>query len=86
MRSRSRASGLRSCCGPECRAPVKPNQTESNQMDGELDLRLAWRPIPKLEFAIVGQNLVQDHHAEFGALAGRQEIERSVYGKITYWW
>ena len=55
-------------------------------MDGELDLRLAWRPIPKLEFAIVGQNLVQDHHAEFGALAGRQEIERSVYGKITYWW
>jgi iron complex outermembrane receptor protein len=53
---------------------------------GELDLRLAWRPIPKLEFAIVGQNLLHDHHAEFGTLASRQEIERSVYGKITYWW
>jgi iron complex outermembrane receptor protein len=53
---------------------------------GELDLRLAWRPIPKLEFAIVGQNLLHDQHAEFGTMAARQEIERSVYGKITYWW
>jgi iron complex outermembrane recepter protein len=52
----------------------------------ELDLRLAWRPTPKLEFSIVGQNLLHDHHPEFGALAARLEIERSVYGKITYWW
>jgi iron complex outermembrane recepter protein len=51
---------------------------------GELDLRLAWQPIPKLEFSIVGQNLLHDHHAEFGALATRQEIERSVYGKVLW--
>jgi iron complex outermembrane receptor protein len=50
----------------------------------ELDVRLAWRPSPKLEFSIVGQNLLHDHHAEFGAPAARQEIERSVYGKVLW--
>ena len=50
----------------------------------ELDLRLAWRPVPELEFSIVGQNLLHDHHAEFGALAARQEIERGVYGKVLW--
>ena len=50
----------------------------------ELDVRLAWRPTPKLEFSIVGQNLLHDHHPEFGALPSRQEIERSVYGKVTW--
>lgn len=50
----------------------------------ELEARLAWRPIPKLELAIVGQNLLHDHHPEFGVLASRQEIERSVYGKVTW--
>jgi len=51
---------------------------------GELDLRLAWQPTPKLEFSVVGQNLLHDHHAEFGAAAGRQEIERGVYGKVVW--
>ncbi|MBI3851822.1 MAG: TonB-dependent receptor [Verrucomicrobia bacterium] len=50
----------------------------------ELEARLAWRPIPKLELSIVGQNLLHNHHPEFGALASRQEIERSVYGKVTW--
>ena len=50
----------------------------------ELDLRLAWQPIPKLEFSIVGQNLLHDHHAEFGAVAARQEIERGMYGKVLW--
>jgi len=47
-------------------------------------VRLAWRPSPKLEFSIVGQNLLHDHHAEFGAAAARQEIERGVYGKVLW--
>jgi iron complex outermembrane receptor protein len=51
---------------------------------GELDARLAWRPISKLEISIVGQSLLHDQHAEFGAAATRQEIERGVYGKVTW--
>jgi iron complex outermembrane receptor protein len=51
---------------------------------GELDVRLAWMPIPNLELSIVGQNLLHDHHPEFGALTSRQEIERSVYGKVSW--
>ena len=50
----------------------------------ELDLRLAWRPHPNLELSIVGQNLLNNHHAEYGTLPGRQEIERSVYGKVLW--
>ena len=50
----------------------------------ELDVRLAWRPSPRLEFSIVGQNLLHDHHTEFGAPAARQEIERGVYGKVLW--
>ncbi|MGH8478320.1 MAG: hypothetical protein ACREXK_01770, partial [Gammaproteobacteria bacterium] len=43
-----------------------------------LDVRLGWRPSPELEFSIVGQNLLHDDHAEFGALLTRREIERGV--------
>ncbi len=53
-----------------------------------MDARLAWKPRPNLEFAIVGQNLLQDHHPEFGTSALVRspivEIERSVYGQVTY--
>ena len=51
---------------------------------GEVDLRLAWQPLAKLEISVVGQNLLHDHHAEFGAAATRQEIERAVYGKVVW--
>jgi iron complex outermembrane receptor protein len=50
----------------------------------ELDLRLAWRVADDVEISVVGQNLLHDHHAEFGAPAARQAIERSVYGKLTW--
>jgi len=49
-----------------------------------LDLRIGWRPTPNWEFAIVGQNLLEKRHSEFGAPATRQEIPRSVYGKVTW--
>jgi iron complex outermembrane recepter protein len=49
-----------------------------------LDLRLGWQPTPNWEFAVVGQNLLDKRHAEFGAPATRQEIPRSVYGKVTW--
>jgi iron complex outermembrane receptor protein len=49
-----------------------------------LDLRLGWRPVPNWEFAVVGQNLLDKRHPEFGAPATRQEIPRSIYGKVTW--
>lgn len=49
-----------------------------------LDLRLGWRPTPNWEFSIIGQNLLQKRHAEFGAAATRQQIPRSVFGKLTW--
>jgi len=50
----------------------------------ELDVRLAWHASEQLELALVGQNLLHDHHVEFGTPAARGEIERSVYGKVTW--
>jgi iron complex outermembrane receptor protein len=51
---------------------------------GELDARLAWSPWPAMELSVVGQNLLHDQHAEFGAPATRSEVERSVYGKVAW--
>jgi iron complex outermembrane receptor protein len=51
----------------------------------ELDLRLAWRPKPGLELSIVGANLLDSAHPEFGGGAAFQpEVERSVYGKAVW--
>ncbi len=50
----------------------------------ELDVRLGWRATPQLEFSIVGQNLLDAQHPEFGNPASRQEIQRGVYGKIQW--
>lgn len=49
-----------------------------------LDLRLGWHPGKNWEISLVGQNLLDRRHPEFGAPATRQEIPRSVYGKITW--
>jgi iron complex outermembrane receptor protein len=52
----------------------------------ELDLRLAWRPSEEIELAVVGQNLLDQRHPEFGGPSSRQEVERGMYGKLTFWW
>lgn len=53
-----------------------------------LDLRIAWTPRPGLEFSIVGKDLLEDRHSEFGedrfALTGMHDVQRSVYGQITW--
>ncbi len=50
-----------------------------------LDLRVGWRPVRSLELSLVGQSLLEDSHAEFGpATPQREEVERSVYGKLTW--
>jgi len=50
----------------------------------ELDGRLGWQATKTLEWSIVGQNLLHDHHAEFGAPAARKEIERGAYVKLAW--
>jgi iron complex outermembrane receptor protein len=52
-----------------------------------LDLRLAWSPRKDLEFAVVGQNLLDDRHPEFApTFIGTQqtEVQRSVYGTVVW--
>jgi iron complex outermembrane receptor protein len=51
-----------------------------------LDLRLAWTPHDDLELAIVGQNLLEARHPEFGSPPGRAEIERGAYLEATWRW
>jgi hypothetical protein len=50
----------------------------------ELDLRLAWHGWRRIELSLVGQNLLHDHHAEFGPPAQRGEVERGVHAKIAW--
>ena len=55
-----------------------------------MDARLAWKPHKYLELAIVGQNLLDDHHPEFGTSplvrSPLVEVGRSIYGKVTITW
>jgi iron complex outermembrane receptor protein len=48
------------------------------------DARLGWRPNEYLEFSLAGQNLWDNRHPEFGSQTSRQEIPRSIYGKVTW--
>jgi iron complex outermembrane recepter protein len=50
----------------------------------DLDVRLAWNLNDRIELSLVGQNLLHPHHPEFGiAITRREEIQRSIYGKLT---
>jgi iron complex outermembrane receptor protein len=51
----------------------------------EMDARLAWQATKQLELSIVGENLLHDHHPEYGfPEPAREEIGRSIYGKATW--
>lgn len=54
-----------------------------------MDLRLGWRPSKQWEFAVVGQNLLQSEHLEFGPTLDAYntvvtEVPRGVYGTVTW--
>ncbi len=53
-----------------------------------LDARLARKLRKNLTLEIVGRNLLDDHHPEFGTnpffRSEPAEIERDVYGKVTW--
>jgi iron complex outermembrane receptor protein len=48
-----------------------------------LDARLGWRPTKNLELSVVGQNLLDNRHLEFSSTL-RTEIQRGIYGKLTW--
>ena len=50
----------------------------------KLDVRLAWQASEELELSIVGQNLLDRYHVEFGTPEARGQIERSVYAKLAW--
>ncbi|HRX82374.1 MAG TPA: TonB-dependent receptor, partial [Pirellulaceae bacterium] len=54
----------------------------------EMDVRLGWQATDSLELALIGRNLLDDHHPEFlGEVFSGDigtEVERSVYGVATW--
>lgn len=48
-----------------------------------LDISIQWRPWDPVELALTGTNLTDSGHTEFG-IADSFEIERSIYGTITW--
>jgi len=52
---------------------------------GTADVRLSWRRVRRFDFAVVGQNLLQPHHVEYGGDPRTLvAIKRSIYGAITW--
>jgi iron complex outermembrane receptor protein len=50
-----------------------------------LDSRLAWRSSSGIELSLVGQNLLQPRHVEYGFPSPlREPIDRSLYAKISW--
>ncbi|NTV49638.1 MAG: TonB-dependent receptor [Geobacteraceae bacterium] len=51
-----------------------------------LDARLAWRPMAGVELSLVGQNLLEKRHPEAVSdiTSVKHEIERTVYGKVSW--
>lgn len=51
-----------------------------------MNLRLAWRPVEKLELSLVGRDLFDSRHLEFvgESYLMPTEIERSVYGQLLW--
>lgn len=56
--------------------PYQPDYTTA-------DARLVWRSSTGVELSVVGQNLAEASHTEFGSDAGRQ-VERSFHASITW--
>ena len=52
-----------------------------------MDLRLAWQPTSDFEISLVGRNLLNANHHEYGADSvglQRTEVEREIYGMMTW--
>ena len=64
--------------------------TPGIQSYATMDARLAWKPRENLELALVGQNLLDSQHPEFGTSplirSPQVEVARSIYGMVTITW
>jgi iron complex outermembrane recepter protein len=51
-----------------------------------LDAHLGWRLTDHMQFELIGQNLLDDQHREFGAAseANAATIERSFFGRLSW--
>lgn len=49
-----------------------------------LDMRFGWRLTRELELSLIGQNLLDRSHPEFGAAANRSEFERSLFVRLLW--
>jgi iron complex outermembrane receptor protein len=52
-----------------------------------LDAHLSWRPVPRVEFSVGGQNLLDNQHLEFipdFINTAPTEVKRTVYGSLTF--
>jgi iron complex outermembrane recepter protein len=65
------------------RLPVDPSGAGIDAYSS-LDLRLGWRLAPAWEVSLVGQNLLDDEHVEFGTPDLRSAMERSAYLKVEW--
>jgi len=59
-------------------SPVVPRYTE-------LDGHFGGNSIPKVELSIIGRNLLDRQHPEFGPPGPfREEVQRNVYGRVAF--
>ena len=58
-----------------------PNQKVPDYVTG--DVHVGWQAAPALELTVVGRNLFEPRHAEFGLPGVRAVVPRSVFGKVT---
>ena len=51
-----------------------------------LDVNIGWKINDNMKFNVIGQNLLDNKHREFGPATGLNtaEIERSIFGKMTW--
>lgn len=49
-----------------------------------LDIRFGWKVTRNLDLSLIGQNLIDQPHAEFGNSATASEIDRSVFLKLVW--
>ncbi len=49
-----------------------------------LDLRFGWRLTPRVELSLIGQNLWEPHHVEFGSAPGRSEYDRALLLRVVW--
>ena len=51
----------------------------------ELDGRFGWNPTPQIELSIIGRNLFDNQHPEFGPpTPSREEVPRNIYARAAF--